>query len=306
MKLFKTAPEISRPQVEQIINYVHNGDVCKESGGIVYNEKKGGVVTRENNPGICGHVLVLPWEAYDWKNVDALWVGMELPKPVGYEDECCGRCITQKEAAVEIPRLDFVPDSMANWSRAFGVPVVVYQPLSKSEVGFFDYYDPTGKTIGDNFYPESPRAGIVTKTQEELNASAKQAMSFIRQREAAITEEYEMLAEEHAYQNNRVMEVAQQALKTLEPLSVQYTNALEKIKRYEAGQAQSQPNYQTWKNVQVATPNPHYEQQKAAQATKQARIENYLLSPATDPFEFPDAQPEKMGIPIQAYSRWRS
>lgn len=305
MNFFKPAPEISRPQVEQIIKHVHDGDIHKESGGIVYNKKNGGVVTRENNPGICGHILVLDWEFYEWDKVDALWVGMELPKPVGYEDECCGRCITEKEAAIEIPRLDFVPESMANWSKAFGVPVVVYQPLSKTEVGYFDYYDPTGKTMGRNFYPESPRAGIARTDPKQLTASARQALHFVREREAAITEEWENLAREYAYQENRVITVAEEALKTLEPLSAEYANAVEKIKHYK-GQAPSQPTYQSWQNVHMVGANTPYQIAKATQLAKQAEIKNYLLSPSTDPIEFPTAQREKMGVPIQAYSRWKN
>ena len=75
MKLFKSpAPEITRKQVEQVLNHVHNGDIHQESGGIIYKPKHGGAVTRENNPGICGTVLVLDWDSFEWEKVAALWV----------------------------------------------------------------------------------------------------------------------------------------------------------------------------------------------------------------------------------------
>jgi hypothetical protein len=304
MKLLKSpAKEISRPQVEQIINLIHDGDIYRESGGMVYQD---GRVTRENNPGICGSVLILDWESYPWDKIAALWVGMELPKPEGYEDECCGRCLTAKEAAIKVPPLDFVTEGMGGWANAFGVPVVAYQPKSATELGYFDYYDPTGETIGVNFYPESPRAGICRKDPKQLTASARQTMHFIKQREAAIAEEWEKLAREYSYQESRCIAAAEQTLKTFEPLTIKYANAVEKIKHY-TGQTPSQPNYQNWKNVRVVSGlNPQYEAQRVMQANQQAQIKNYLLSASTDPFEFPNAQPEKMGIPIQAYSRWKN
>ncbi len=307
MKLFKSsALEISRPQVEQILEFVHNGDIHKESGGIVYNKKNGGRVTRESNPGICGNILVLDWDSFEWDKVAALWVGMELPKPAGYQDECCGRCITAKEAAIKVPPLDFVTEGMGGWANAFGVPVVAYQPKSKTQTGCFDYYDPTGETIGVNFYPESPRAGICRKDPKALTASARQAVAFIKNREAAIAQEWATLAEQYAYQENRVLEAAQKTLQILEPLSVEYANAIEKIKRYQ-GQTPRQPSYQNWRNVHVvAHGNPHHHRVQATQVKQAAEIKNYLLSPSVDPFEFPDAAPEKMGVPIQAYANWRN
>lgn len=294
--------EITRPQVERIMDSVHGGDVYRESGGIVY---KNGDVTKENNPAICGQVLALDWDSYEWDKVAALWVGMEIPKPAGYFDKCCNRCITEGEEKIEIPPLDFVAPSMANWANAFNIPVAVYQPKSPSKMGTFDYYDPTGQTTGINFYPVSSRAGIARKNPDALTASARQAIKYIKEREAQITQAWEQLAQDYAYQEQRCTVAAEQALGSLQTSEVRYQTALEKIKHY-AGQTPRPVSCENWQNVHVVGNfNTQYQKAKATQAKQAAQVRNYLLSPSTEPIEIPVVQTEKIRVPIQAYSSWR-
>jgi hypothetical protein len=297
--------EIPREQVEGMLNLVHSGDVCRERGGLF---KKDGTVTEEPNTGgrFCRSMLILDTDSFDWSEINALWISNELPPKEGYYDECCGRCITAQESKIEIPRLDFVTPAQGKWADAFKVPVAVYQPIAKNEIGYFDHYDPTGATIGSNFYPQSPRAGIARKDPKVLTATAREAIKFITEREAQITTEWMELAKEYEYQENRCLAVAEQTLKELELLSVEYANGVEKIKAYTAGQTHRQPNYQKCQNVHVvASGNSYHRKVQATQAQQAAKIRNHLLSPSVDPFEFPDTQPEKIGVPIQAYSNWR-
>lgn len=306
MRFNKANSEIGRAQVEEIIRTVHGGDVHRERGGLVL---KDGTVTEEPNTGgrFCRSMLILDTDSFRWEEVDALWIANEIPPEAGYVDDCCNRCITTQEAKIKVPRLDFVTPAQGNWADAFKVPVAVYQPKSKTELGTFDYYDPTGKTVGVNFYPESPRAGIARKDPKVLDATARQAVQFIKDREAQITAEWQQLAEQYAYQENRCMEAAEKTLKELEPLSVEYANAAKKIRHYQ-GQIPRQASYQNWRNVQVVGgANSQTQTAKVSQAQQVSQIRNHLLSPSTDPFEFPDSdvQPEKIGIPIQAYSNWR-
>jgi len=296
--------EISREQVEKILNIVHSGDVHRERGGLI---KKNGEVTEEPNTGgrFCRSVLILDTESFDWDNVEALWISNEIEPEEGYFDECCNRCVTAQEAKVEVPRLDFVTPAQGNWADAFKVPVAVYQPKSKNEIGAFDYYDPTGETMGINFYPQSSQAGIARKDPKLLTATARQAVAFIKAREAQITQEWMALAQEHALQEARCINAVEQALKEMEPLSAQYENAVEKIRRY-GGQSPRRPTYQNWRNLHVKTGfNTQYQLQKANQSKQVAQIKQQLLTPSADAFEFPSELPEKVGIPIQAYSSWR-
>lgn len=304
MKTNKANKEIGRPQVEKILQLVHDGDVHRERGGLVL---KDGSVTEEPNTGgrFCRSMLILDTDSFPWEKVDALWISNEIPPGEGYVDDCCNRCITAEEAKIKVPRLDFVTPAQGNWADAFKVPLIVYQPKSKLELGYFDHYDPTGKTIGINCYPQSPRAGIARKDPKVLTATAREAIKFITEREALITAEWMELAKEYEYQENRCVEAAQQTLKELEPLSAKYTNAVEKIKHYK-GQTHQQPNYQNWKNAHVVAPgNSHHRKAQTTQNQRTAEIRNHLLSPSVDPFEFPDTQAEKIGVPIQAYSNWR-
>ena len=301
--MLKQAKEIGRSQVEWVVDLVHQGDLHRERGGLIY---KDGLVTEEKNPGICRSVLILDWESYPWEKVAALWISSEIPPSPGYVDECCGRCISYEEAQIEVPPLDFVSPGQGNWADAFKVPVAVYQPKNVYELGAWDYYDPTGKTIGINFYPQSPNAGAARKDPETLTETARKAIEFIKAREAAISKEWMKLTQEYAYQENRCLEAAEKTLKELEPLETAYQTAYEKIKHY-TGQTPGEPNYQKWKNVHVnAGLNTQYQLAKAAEAKKIAEIRNYLLSASLDPFEFPQKLPEKVGIPIQAYSNWQN
>lgn len=306
MKTAKSNSEIGRAQVEEIIRTVHDGDVHRERGGLVL---KDGSVTEEPNTGgrFCRSMLILDTDSFPWEKVAALWISNEIPPDEGYVDECCQRCITAEEAKAKVPRLDFVTPAQGGWADAFKVPVIVYQPKSKLELGYFDHYDPTGKTVGINCYPQSPRAGIARKDPAILTATAREAIRFITEREAQITAEWTALVKEYEYQENRCVEAAQQTLKELEPLSVEYANAVEKIKAYQDGQVPRQPSRQNRKNVHVvALGNSYHRKVQATQNQRTAEIGNHLLSPSVDPFEFPDAQHEKIGVPVQAYSQWRN
>ena len=305
MKASKANSEIGRAQVEEIIQTVHGGDVHRERGGLVL---KDGTVTEEPNTGgrFCRSMLILDTNSFPWEKVDALWISNEIPPEAGYVDDCCNRCITAQEAKIKVPRLDFVTPAQGNWADAFKVPIIVYQPKNKLELGYFDHYDPTGKTVGINCYPQSPRAGIARKDPKVLDATARQAIKFIKDREAQITAEWQQLAEQYAYQENRCMEAAEKTLKELEPLSVEYANAVEKIRHYQ-GQAPRQVNYQNWRNVQVVGgANAQTQTALMTQSKQVAQIRNHLLSPSTDPFELPGVQREKIGVPIQAYSNWHN
>jgi hypothetical protein len=307
MKTTKSNQEIGRAQVEEIIRTVHDGDVHRERGGII-RKGKDGKVTEEPNTGgrFCRSMLILDTDSFDWENVAALWISNEIPPGEGYVDDCCKRCITAEEAKIKVPRLDFVTPAQGGWADAFKVPIIVYQPISKLEMGYFDHYDPKGETVGIHCYPQSPRAGIARKDPKLLDLTARQAIEFITEREAQITAEWIKLAKEYEYQENRCVEAAQQTLKELEPLSVEYANAVEKIKAYQGGQVSRQPNRQDWKSVRVVAPgNSYHRKAQATQNQQAAEIRNHLLSPCVDPFEFPDAQPEKIGVPIQAYANWR-
>lgn len=297
MKFNKANSEIDRQQVERIIQLVHDGDVHRERGGLVL---KDGTVTEEPNTGgrFCRSMLILDTDSFPWEKVDALWISNEIPPDEGYHDDCCQRCITAEEAKIKVPRLDFVTPAQGGWADAFKVPIIVYQPKSKLELGYFDHYDPTGKTVGINCYPQSPRAGIARKDPKVLTETAREAIKFITEREALITAEWMELSKEYEYQENRCIEAAQQTLKELEPLSVEYANAVEKIKAYQDGQVPRQPI--------VAPGNSYHRKVQATQNQRTAEIGNHLLSPSVDPFEFPDTQHEKIGVPVQAYSQWRN
>ena len=304
MKNNKAKSEIGRPQVEEIIRTVHGGDVHRERGGLVL---KDGTVTEEPNTGgrFCRSMLILDTNSFPWEKVDALWISNEIPPEAGYVDDCCNRCITTQEAKIKVPRLDFVTPAQGNWADAFKVPLIVYQPKSKLELGYFDHYDPTGKTVGVNCYPQSPRAGIARKDPKVLDVTARQAVKFIKDREAQITAEWQQLAEQYAYQENRCMKAAEEALKELELSNVEYASAANKIRHYQ-GQASYQASYQNGRNVQVVGgANAQAQTAKVTQAQQVAQIRNHLLSPSTDPFEFSDVQHEKIGVPIQAYSNWQ-
>lgn len=304
MKTNKPNSEPTRQQVEQIIGIVHGGDVYRERGGLIY---KNGGVTEEDNPGICRSVLILDWDSYDWDKVAALWISSEIDPPTGYQDECCGRCITQEEAKVKTPPLDFVSPGQKNWSNAFNIPIALYQPASPSKIGVWDYYDPSGQTIGINFYPQSERAGVCGKDPKSLNVAARTAVEFIRAREALIATEYNELANEYQTQTNRCLDAAEQTLAQLQTCEPQYEQALAKINAYQRGQSHQQPNYGNWRNVQVKESyNPVHTEWRRTHLKQASQAKASVLSPSADPFEFPDTQPEKLGIPIQAYSRWKN
>jgi len=295
--------EISRDEIEKMLKIVHSGDVHRERGGLF---KTDGTVTEEPNTGgrFCRSMLILDTDSFDWDKVKALWISNEIEPEEGYFDECCSRCVTAREAKVKAPRLDFVTPAQGNWADAFKIPLAVYQAESPTILGSFDYYDPTGETLGVNFYPWSEQAGIARKDPKLLTATALKAVEFIKAREAQITEEWMALRQEYATQERRCMEAAEQALKELEPLSVDYANAVEKIKRY-GGQSPRQPNYQEWRNLHIETGfNSQNQSQQASQAKQVAQIRQQLLSPSPDAFEFPSELPEKIGIPVQAYSNW--
>jgi hypothetical protein len=292
MKFNKPSSEIGREQVEEIIRTVHDGDVHRERGGII---KKGenGKVTEEPNTGgrFCRSMLILDTDSFDWENVAALWISNEIPPGEGYVDDCCNRCITAEEAKIKVPRLDFVTPAQGGWADAFKVPVIVYQPKSKLEMGYFDHYDPTGKTVGINCYPQSPRAGIARKDPKTLTATAREAVRFIAEREALITAEWIELAKEYEYQENRCLATAMQTLGELESLSVCTATAVEKIKACQSNQV----------NIHAVAPGNPYHRKVQATQNQQAAETNHLLSPCADPFEFPDV----LGVPIQAYANWR-
>ena len=280
--MFNKKSEISRKQVEEMLKIVHAGDVYRERGGLF---KKDGTVTEEPNTGgrFCRSMLILDTNSFDWEQVDALWIANEIEPEEGYFDECCDRCITAEEAKIQVPRLDFVTPAQGKWADAFKVPVAVYQPESKLSIGSFDYYDPTAKSIGVNFYPESSNAGIARKDPKLLTATAQKAIEFIKKREAEITREWMALAQDYAYEENRCLSVAKEVLAELEPLSVEYAIALEKIKHY-TDQTQTQTQGQT--------------------SHKLDQFQVHALPASADPFEFSEAQFEKIGIPIQAYSQY--
>lgn len=300
MKHNNCNPEITRQQVEQIIGIVHGGDVYRERGGLIY---KDGRITEENNPGICRSVLILDWDSYDWDKVAALWISSEIDPPADYQDECCSRCVSHQEAQVKTPPLDFVSPGQRNWSNEFNIPIALYQPAAPDKIGVWDYYDPSGETMGVNFYPQSERAGVCGKDPKNLNVAARTAVEFIRARESVIATEYAELAKELQAQTNRCLDAAEQTLAQLETYEPKYQEALAKINAYQRSQTHRQPNYSNWRNIHIKESyNPIRTEWKQAHLKQTSQARANILSPSRKPITFDQSSTEKIGIPIQAYS----